>query len=69
MSECSQVGIKVRELQAQLPKARVVYCSATGASGAACSVGVACCPARASLLSLRTTLSSLACTHTAEHWC
>lgn len=30
-----QVGIKVRELQAQLPKARVVYCSATGASGAA----------------------------------
>ncbi|PRW58205.1 strawberry notch-like [Chlorella sorokiniana] len=28
----TQVGIKVRELQAQLPKARIVYCSATGAS-------------------------------------
>lgn len=38
MPACSQVGIKVRELQAQLPKARVVYCSATGASGRASGV-------------------------------
>ncbi|EFN59033.1 hypothetical protein CHLNCDRAFT_137726 [Chlorella variabilis] len=28
----TQVGLKVRELQLQLPMARVVYCSATGAS-------------------------------------
>ncbi len=32
----AQVGLKVKELQAQLPKARVVYCSATGASGENC---------------------------------
>lgn len=29
----AQVGLRVRELQEKLPKARVVYCSATGASG------------------------------------
>ncbi len=29
----TQVGLKVREIQLQLPQARVVYCSATGASG------------------------------------
>lgn len=29
----TQVGLKVRELQLQLPSARIVYCSATGASG------------------------------------
>lgn len=32
-TRATQVGLKVRDLQLQLPKARVVYCSATGASG------------------------------------
>lgn len=29
-----QVGARVRDIQVELPSARVVYCSATGASGA-----------------------------------
>ena len=42
----TQVGLKVRELQLQLPKARIVYCSATGASGEWLSrPTVACLPA------------------------
>ena len=41
----TQVGLKVRELQLQLPKARIVYCSATGASGEWRSRGTACLPA------------------------
>jgi hypothetical protein len=39
----TQVGLKVRELQLQLPAARIVYCSATGASGECVCVCVCVC--------------------------
>lgn len=41
-SKPSKVGAKVLELQNRLPKARIVYCSATGAVQAWSAGGVGC---------------------------